>query len=198
MAKKIPLPTMLTWFRIILVPFFVGVYYLPDSLLAMPNKNITATVIFLFAAITDYLDGYLARKMNLESKFGAFLDPVADKALVAASLVVLVNLHRTFVFAAIIIIVREIAISALREWMAQLGEVKSVAVAYLGKLKTAFQMIAIGFLLFDYRGYGIDANLIGNLFMLAAVILTVVSMFYYLDQAKNILIINLITGKITG
>ena len=184
MAKKIPLPTMLTWFRIILVPFFVGVYYLPDSLLAMPNKNITATVIFLFAAITDYLDGYLARKMNLESKFGAFLDPVADKALVAASLVVLVNLHRTFVFAAIIIIVREIAISALREWMAQLGEVKSVAVAYLGKLKTAFQMIAIGFLLFDYRGYGIEANLIGNLFMLAAVILTVVSMFYYLDQAK--------------
>jgi len=89
------------------------------------------------------------------------------------------------VFAAIIIIVREIAISALREWMAQLGEVKSVAVAYLGKLKTAFQMIAIGFLLFDYRGYGIDANLIGNLFMLAAVILTVVSMFYYLDQAKK-------------
>ena len=88
MAKKIPLPTMLTWFRIILVPFFVGVYYLPDSLLAMPNKNITATVIFLFAAITDYLDGYLARKMNQESKFGAFLDPVADKALVAASLVV--------------------------------------------------------------------------------------------------------------
>ena len=185
MAKKIQLPTMLTWFRIILVPFFVGVYYLPDSLLAMPNKNITATVIFLFAAITDYLDGYLARKMNLESKFGAFLDPVADKALVAASLVVLVNLHRTFVFAAIIIIVREIAISALREWMAQLGEVKSVAVAYLGKLKTAFQMIAIGFLLFDYRGYGIYTNLIGNLFMPAAVILTVVSMFYYLKQEKK-------------
>ena len=185
MAKKIPLPTILTWFRIALVPFFVGVYYLPDSLLVMTNKNIIATAIFIFAAVTDYLDGYLARKMNLESKFGAFLDPVADKALVAASLVVLVNLQRTFVFAAIIIIVREIAISALREWMAQMGEVKSVAVAYLGKLKTAFQMIAIGFLLLDYHAYMIDTNLIGNLFMLAAVILTVVSMFYYLDQAKK-------------
>lgn len=185
MVKKIPLPTILTWFRIILVPFFVGVYYLPDSLLTMPCKNIVATAIFFIAAITDYFDGYLARKMNLESNFGAFLDPVADKALVAASLVVLVNLNRTFVFAAIIIIVREIAISALREWMAQLGEVKSVAVAYIGKLKTTSQMIAIGCLLFDYQAKWINMNLIGNLFMLIAVILTVVSMFYYLDQAKK-------------
>ncbi len=183
MLNKMPLPTILTWLRIVLVPFFVGVYYLPDSLLSMPYKNIVATTIFVFAAITDYFDGYLARKMKLESSFGAFLDPVADKALVAASLVVLVNLHRTFVFAAIIIIVREIAISALREWMAQIGEVKSVAVAYIGKLKTACQMLAIGFLLLDFY-----TNLIGNLLMLAAVILTLISMFYYLEQAKNILI----------
>ncbi|HRG61783.1 MAG TPA: CDP-diacylglycerol--glycerol-3-phosphate 3-phosphatidyltransferase [Burkholderiales bacterium] len=183
MIRNMPLPTVLTWLRIVLVPFFVGVYYLPDYLLTMPSKNILATAIFTFAAITDYFDGYLARKMKLESSFGAFLDPVADKALVAASLVVLVNLHRTFVFAAIIIIVREIAISALREWMAQIGEVKSVAVAYIGKLKTTCQMLAIGFLLLDFY-----TNLIGNLLMLAAVILTLISMFYYLEQAKNILI----------
>jgi len=180
MAKKIPIPTLLTWLRIILVPFFVGVYYLPDSLLIMPYKNLVATIIFIVAAATDYLDGYLARKMKLESNFGAFLDPVADKALVAASLVVLVNLHRTFMFAAIIIIVREIAISALREWMAQLGEGKSVAVAYVGKLKTASQMGAIGFLLLDY-----NTNTLGNILMLLAVVLTIISMFYYLEQAKK-------------
>lgn len=180
MAKKIPIPTLLTWLRIILVPFFVGIYYLPDSLLIMPYKNLVATIIFIVAAATDYLDGYLARKMKLESNFGAFLDPVADKALVAASLVVLVNLHRTFMFAAIIIIVREIAISALREWMAQLGEGKSVAVAYVGKLKTASQMGAIGFLLLDY-----NTNILGNILMLLAVVLTIISMFYYLEQAKK-------------
>ena len=180
MVKKIPLPTLLTWLRIILVPFFVGVYYLPDYLLTMPYKNLASALIFGLAAITDYFDGYLARKMKMETRFGAFLDPVADKALVAASLVVLVNLHRTFVFAAIIIIVREIAISALREWMAQVGEAKSVTVAYIGKLKTGCQMIAIGLLLLDFY-----TNILGNLFMLAAVILTVVSMFYYLDQAKK-------------
>ena len=180
MVKRIQLPTLLTWLRIILVPFFVGVYYLPDYLLSMPYKNLVAALIFGLAAITDYFDGYLARKMKMETSFGAFLDPVADKALVAASLVVLINLHRTFVFAAIIIIVREIAISALREWMAKLGDAGGVTVAYIGKLKTACQLIAIGLLLLDYH-----SNLLGNLFMLAAVILTVVSMFYYLDQAKK-------------
>lgn len=180
MAKHLTLPTLLTWFRVALVPVFVGIYYIPDSLLIMPYKNLIATLVFGIAAITDYFDGYLARKLKQESNFGAFLDPVADKALVAACLVVLVDLHRTFVFAAIIIIVREIAISALREWMAKLGNQQNVAVAYIGKLKTTFQMIAIGFLLFDYH-----TNLIGNIFMLAAVILTIVSMLYYLDQAKK-------------
>lgn len=180
MAKHLTLPTLLTWFRVALVPVFVGIYYIPDSLLIMPYKNLIATIVFFIAAITDYFDGYLARKLKQESNFGAFLDPVADKALVAACLVVLVDLHRTFVFAAIIIIVREIAISALREWMAKLGNQQNVAVAYIGKLKTTFQMIAIGFLLFDYH-----TNLIGNIFMLAAVILTIVSMLYYLDQAKK-------------
>lgn len=180
MLKRMPLPTLLTWLRIILVPFFVAVYYIPDYLVSMPYKNLTATSLFIVAAVTDYFDGYLARKMKLESNFGAFLDPVADKALVAASLVVLVNLGRTFVFAAVIIIVREIAISALREWMSKVGEVKSVAVAYVGKLKTACQMTAIGFLLLDFH-----SNMLGNILMLMAVILTVISMCYYLDQAKK-------------
>jgi len=180
MAKKIPLPTLLTWLRIALVPFFVGVYYFPDYLISMPVKNLVATAIFLLAAVTDYFDGYFARKMKMETRFGAFLDPVADKALVAASLVVLVNLDRTFVFAAIIIIVREIAISALREWMAQIGEIKSTAVAYIGKIKTTFQMIAISLLLLDWH-----SNILGNVCMLVAVILTVISMFYYLEQAKK-------------
>lgn len=180
MAKHLTLPTLLTWFRVVLVPVFVGIYYVPDALIIMPYKNLIATIVFIIAAITDYFDGYLARKLKQESNFGAFLDPVADKALVAACLVVLVNLQRTFVFAAIIIIVREIAISALREWMAKLGQHQNVAVAYIGKLKTTAQMIAIGLLLFDFH-----TNFIGNIFMLIAVILTVFSMFYYLDQAKK-------------
>ena len=182
MLKKMTWPLLLTWTRIFLVPVFVCVYYLPDSLLTMPNKNILAASIFVFAALTDYLDGFLARLLKQESSFGAFLDPVADKAIVAASLVVLVNLDRTFVFAAIIIIIREIAISALREWMAQIGKVQSVAVAYIGKLKTTLQMVAIALLLFDHH-----TNFIGNLFMLLAVIITIISMFYYLEQAKKYL-----------
>ena len=185
MLKKMPWPLILTWSRIFLVPIFVVIYYLPDSLIGIPNKNIIATAIFVFAAVTDYLDGYLARLLKQESSFGAFLDPVADKAIVAASLVILVNLQRTFMFAAIIIIVREIAISALREWMAQVGKVQSVAVAYVGKLKTTMQMVAIGLLLLDYKGAYVNTNYIGNLFMLVAVIITIISMFYYLDQAKK-------------
>lgn len=180
MLNRVSIPTLLTWMRICLLPFFVAIYYVPDSLLTMPNKNIIATLIFGFAALTDYLDGYLARRLGQESSFGAFLDPVADKAIVAASLVVLVSLGRTFIFAAIVIIVREIAISALREWMAQLGNTQNMAVAYIGKLKTAFQLIAIGLLLFDYH-----TNYIGNIFMLLAVIFTIISMFYYLEQAKK-------------
>jgi cardiolipin synthase (CMP-forming) len=182
MAQKTSIPTLLTWTRIIIVPFFVAIYYIPDALLAMPNKNIIATLVFGIAAFTDYLDGYLARKLGQESSFGAFLDPVADKALVAASLVVLVGLGRTWVFAAIIIIVREIAISALREWMAQIGKPQNIAVAYIGKLKTSFQLIAIALLLLDNYRY---VNAVGNLFMLLAVIFTIVSMFYYLEQAKK-------------
>ncbi len=185
MLKKMTIPLLLTWIRIFLVPIFIGIYYLPDAWLSMVNKNLVATIIFVFAAFTDYLDGYLARLLKQETSFGAFLDPVADKAIVAASLVMLVNMQRTFVFAAIIIIIREIAVSALREWMAQLGDTKSVAVAYVGKLKTSLQMLAIALLLFDYHGSFINTNYIGNFFMLLAVVITVISMFYYLKQAKK-------------
>jgi CDP-diacylglycerol--glycerol-3-phosphate 3-phosphatidyltransferase len=137
----------------------------------------------VFAA-TDWLDGYLARKLNQASSFGAFLDPVADKFLVCASLLVLVHLQRTDVFVALIIIGREIAISALREWMAHLGAGKSVAVHMLGKLKTTAQMVAIPFLLYDGRVFGmIDTGVWGQVLIWVAAVLTVWSMVYYLQKA---------------
>ena len=134
------IPTIMTWTRIVAIPLIVGVFYLP---LAEPMRNLIATVMFVVFAATDWLDGYLARKLNQTSAFGAFLDPVADKFLVCASLLVLVHLQRADVFVALIIIGREIAISALREWMAQIGAAKSVAVHMLGKVKTTVQMVAI-------------------------------------------------------
>jgi len=180
MQTNFSLPTILTWVRVALVPIFVLIYYLPDTLIDALHKDLFATLVFILAAFTDYLDGYLARKLKQESSFGAFLDPVADKAIVAAALILLVHLDRTFVFAAIIIIVREIAISALREWMAQVGHVKSVAVHFVGKLKTTLQFVAITLLLFNQH-----TNFIGNILMLLAVIITIVSMLYYLEQAKK-------------
>src|SRR3954451_9730214 len=137
------LPTALTWLRIVLIPVFVGVYYLPDAWLSPPHKNWLAMSVFALAAITDWADGYLARRWGQTSAFGAFLDPVADKLMVAAALIVLVWLDRAETYLAIIIIGREIGISALREWMAQLGKSRSVAVALVGKIKTAAQMTAI-------------------------------------------------------
>jgi cardiolipin synthase len=140
------IPTIMTWTRIVAIPLIVGVFYLHR---AEPMRNLIATVMFVVFAATDWLDGYLARKLNQTSSFGAFLDPVADKFLVCASLLVLVHLQRADVFVALIIIGREIAISALREWMAQIGAGKSVAVHMIGKVKTTVQMVAIPFLLYD-------------------------------------------------
>ena len=137
------IPTTLTWLRIVMIPMFVVVYYLPDAWLSPPAKNWTAMTIFAVAAVTDWLDGYLARLWGEVSAFGAFLDPVADKLMVAAALIVLVELGRAESYLAMIIIGREIAISALREWMAQLGKSGSVAVAFVGKVKTVAQMTAI-------------------------------------------------------
>ena len=175
------IPTIMTWTRIVAIPLIVGVFYLP---LDPAMRNLIATVMFIVFAATDWLDGFLARKLNQTSSFGAFLDPVADKFLVCASLLVLVHLQRADVFVALIIIGREIAISALREWMAQIGASKSVAVHMLGKLKTVAQMVAIPFLLYDGRLLGIvDTRFWGTWLMVLAAVLTIWSMVYYLQRA---------------
>jgi CDP-diacylglycerol--glycerol-3-phosphate 3-phosphatidyltransferase len=175
------IPTLFTWTRIIAIPLIVGVFYLP---LHESTRNLAATVMFVVFALTDWLDGYLARKLNQTSSFGAFLDPVADKFLVCASLLVLVHLDRVDVFAALIIIGREIAISALREWMAQIGASRSVAVHMIGKVKTTVQMVAIPFLLFDGRLFGlIDTGVWGTWLIWISAVLTVWSMVYYLQKA---------------
>ncbi|WP_225783550.1 CDP-diacylglycerol--glycerol-3-phosphate 3-phosphatidyltransferase [Xenophilus sp. Marseille-Q4582] len=175
------LPTLMTWTRIVAIPLIVGVFYLP---LAEPVRNLIATVMFIIFAATDWLDGFLARKLNQTSAFGAFLDPVADKFLVCASLLVLVHLNRCDVFVALIIIGREIAISALREWMATIGAGKSVAVHMIGKLKTTVQMVAIPFLLYDGLLFGrIDTGTWGLWLIWASAVLTVWSMVYYLQKA---------------
>ena len=175
------IPTLLTWARIVAIPLIVGVYYLP---LDGATRNLAATVMFVFFALTDWLDGWLARKLNQTSAFGAFLDPVADKFLVCAALLVLVDLSRVHVLVALVIIGREIAISSLREWMAQIGASRSVAVHMLGKLKTTAQMVAIPFLLFDGALFGvIDTRLWGTGLMYIAALLTVWSMVYYLRKA---------------
>ncbi len=171
----------MTWARIVAIPLIIGVYYLSID---EATKNLIATVLFVVFALTDWLDGYLARKLNQTSAFGAFLDPVADKILVCASLLILVHLTRVDVFVALIIIGREIAISALREWMAQIGASKSVAVHMVGKIKTVVQMVAIPFLLFDGKLFGIvDTRLWGTWLIWIAAILTIWSMIYYLQKA---------------
>ena len=175
------IPTLMTWTRIVAIPFIVGVFY---TELPVESRNFLATTMFVIFAITDWLDGFLARKLNQASSFGAFLDPVADKFLVCASLLVLVHLHRVHVFVALIIIGREIAISALREWMAQIGASKSVAVHFVGKLKTTVQMVAIPFLLFDGVLFNtIDTRRWGQVLILIATVLTIWSMVYYIRKA---------------
>ena len=152
------IPNLLTWFRILLIPVFIGAFYLPDEMLSLHNKHMAGTVIFALAAITDWLDGYLARALNQTSAFGAFLDPVADKLMVAAALIVLVQMGDVNMIIAFIIIGREIAISALREWMAQLGGSQSIAVSMLGKVKTVFQMVSIFLLLYKEPVAGLPMN----------------------------------------
>ena len=186
MSIKIPFnfPIVLTWLRIAAIPLFVAVLYFPDDWLTAYQANTVATAIFIAAALTDWLDGYLARKWNQISAFGAFLDPVADKLMVAAALIVLVQFKRVDAVVALIIIGREITISALREWMAQIGQSKNVAVSMLGKIKTIAQLVAIPFLLFDGMLFGlIDCRLVGRTLIWVAAVLTVWSMFYYLRAA---------------
>ncbi|WP_090578615.1 CDP-diacylglycerol--glycerol-3-phosphate 3-phosphatidyltransferase [Nitrosomonas sp. Nm58] len=178
------LPNLLTWLRILAIPLFVGIFYLPPTWLSPFGQNLIATIIFSGAAITDWLDGYLARTLNQMSAFGAFLDPVADKLMVAAALIVLVHLERLDAPIALIIIGREITVSALREWMAHIGKAKSVAVSFLGKIKTASQMIAIPLLLYHEKiGDHFDSQVIGTWLIYLAAILTLWSMIYYLKAA---------------
>lgn len=177
------LPNLLTWLRIILIPLFVGIFYFEKSWVSAPNQNLVATIVFTAAAITDWLDGWLARKLNQTSAFGAFLDPVADKLMVAAALIVLIQLGRVDAIIALIIIGREITISALREWMAKIGASRSVAVSFLGKIKTISQMVAIPLLLYDDAIGILSPRLVGTWLIWIAAVLTLISMAYYLKMA---------------
>ncbi|WP_417068017.1 CDP-diacylglycerol--glycerol-3-phosphate 3-phosphatidyltransferase [Niveibacterium terrae] len=182
---RLNIPNTLTWARIILIPLFVGVFYLPGSWLAPAQQNLIGCVFFVVAAVTDWFDGYLARKLGQTSAFGAFLDPVADKLMVSAALVMLVRLGRVDALIAFIIIGREITISALREWMAQIGAARSVAVSFVGKLKTTAQMVAIPVLLYHDPIMGVSLPTIGTPLLWAAAVLTLWSMGYYLRRAAQ-------------
>ena len=174
------IPNQLTLLRILLIPVFVLVFYLPFSW-----NNLFACAIFSLAAVTDVLDGYLARKLNQTSLLGAFLDPVADKLMVAVALVLLVQQNPVIQLAlpAAVIIGREIAVSALREWMAEIGARSKVAVSVLGKVKTIAQMVALGFLIFNDSVLGLPVYTIGLVLLYIAAFLTLVSMFQYLLAA---------------
>lgn len=178
----INIPNFLTWSRIALIPIFILVFYLPYKW-----SNIACTIIFSLASITDWLDGYLARKLNQVSDFGAFLDPVADKLMVAVALVLLVEKHPTpwLSIPAIVIVGREIAISALREWMAELGKRALVKVSFIGKFKTTMQIIAILFLLYGNPLFFIPVYEVGIVCLYIAAILTLWSMVIYLQAARR-------------
>jgi cardiolipin synthase len=179
----INVPNVITMSRIILIPLIIGMYYLPADWLSPQNRNFAATSVFILAAVTDWLDGYTARKLNQMSAFGAFLDPVADKLIVVGALVVLLQLDRVDALVALVVIGREITISALREWMAKVGQAKSVAVAFVGKLKTVSQMVAIPLLLYHDRLWMIDCQWLGTVLLNVAAVLTVISMLYYVRKA---------------
>ena len=178
------IPTFLTLIRIGLIPIFVLAYYLPVTW-----ANIATTAIFVLAGVTDWFDGYLARRLNQTSAFGAFLDPVADKLMVAVALILLMQTHPNAWMAvpAAIIIGREITVSALREWMAELGKRAHVAVSFLGKYKTALQILALILLLYHKPLLGLPTQLIGFALLYLAAGLTVWSMFVYLETAWTVL-----------
>ena len=180
---KINVPNALTFFRAFLIPCFVGIYYLPHTLIGQPLMNWIGAGIFLFAAITDWLDGFFARYLNQASKFGAFFDPVADKLMVVAALLVLIELDRVNAIISLIIIGRELSISSLREWMATIGKPGGMAVMFVGKLKTTIQMIAILMLLYYDNLWFINVKWIGNILINIAALLTVISMGYYIRMA---------------
>jgi CDP-diacylglycerol--glycerol-3-phosphate 3-phosphatidyltransferase len=182
-------PMILTLMRIALIPVLVLFFYLPYAW-----ASLAAAAVFILAAITDWLDGYLARRMGLMSQLGAFLDPVADKLMVATALVLLVQTPPEIMFprifftlSAAIIIGREIAISGLREWMAEMGERGTIKVGFMGKLKTIFQMTAISCLLFEYPLLGLPVLFVGEMTLYLAAALTLWSMWVYLHAAWPIM-----------
>lgn len=184
-------PNLLTLLRILLIPFFFVVYVIDAGW-----SNQVATVIFVVAAITDWLDGYMARRLKQYTTFGAFLDPVADKLIVATALVLLATDQKVmdlvvsgplFAAAVAIIIGREIVISALREWMAELGKRASVAVSYIGKVKTTLQLIAISLLVYQESLFGLPVFALGELLLFVAAALTLYSMIVYLKAAWPVL-----------
>ena len=178
------LPIVLTWMRILAIPLII-------VLCVMGKRNptgaadVAAGLLFAAAAITDTLDGYLARRLGQTTSLGAFLDPVADKLIVAVALVLIVSRdqHLTLVLAAVIIIGREIAVSALREWMAELGHRTKVSVSVLGKYKTIVQMVGVSLLLYRHELFGLQMYSIGKWLTVFAAVLTLVSMFVYLRAA---------------
>jgi len=178
---KLSLPNQLTLARIVFIPIFLLVFFIP----ILGINNYILAGIFFLASVTDWRDGYLARKWNQQSAFGAFLDPVADKLMIATVLVCLVSKYPSFgvIISAVIIVGREITISALREWMASLGERAKVKVSYTGKVKTSFQMLAIGFMLFEVPLWGMNTLETGKVFLYIAAGLTFWSMLGYLKAA---------------
>ena len=180
------LPNSLTVSRIFLVPLLVVVLltkFEGRQIFGVPNE-IVGAAIFAIASLTDWLDGWIARRYDMGSAFGEFLDPVADKLMITAALIVLVELDRANAIIAFVIIGREIAISALREWMATVGQAKSVAVAFIGKLKTLVQMVALPLLLYNDWLFGVvDCQWLGTILINVAAVLTVASMLYYLRKA---------------
>jgi len=175
------IPNTITTFRIVLIPVFIAVFYLPYSW-----APALATFIFWFAAITDWFDGYLARKLNQQSALGAFIDPLADKLMVISALLLIITKHpenNWLLFSSLIIISREIFISSLREWMSGMGKSKEVAVAFFGKAKTVGQMFALLFLIYEQDIFGLPTYIFGVGLLVWAAILTIVSMIIYIKSA---------------
>ena len=193
---KLNVPMLLTWMRIAMIPLVIGIFYLPDAWLSPHGKNMTACLMFIIAAVTDALDGFLARRyQGWATRMGAFLDPVADKLLVSAALVALVGLDRCDMLIAMIIIGREITVAALREWMAKMGESGAVKVNWFGKIKTIAQMSAIPMLLW-WDPVAINTQMvtgeiniawIGGMLLIVAAVLTIYSMYVYLSAARHAL-----------
>ncbi|MBI1425629.1 MAG: CDP-diacylglycerol--glycerol-3-phosphate 3-phosphatidyltransferase [Gammaproteobacteria bacterium] len=175
------IPNAITLFRIVLIPIFIVAFFLPE----FSWKHLLLTGLFFLAGISDWFDGYLARRLKQQSAFGAFLDPVADKLMVATAMALLVMAHHRALMAlpAVVIIGREIAVSALREWMASLGENTKVKVSFMGKVKTFAQLLAIGFLLYEKDIGSFQVMAVGYVLLYLAAILTLWSMFVYLSAA---------------